>query len=378
MNGFLPVPSISFFGYILPFLAVLTVVVFFHELGHFLVARWNKVKVDAFSVGFGPELFGRTDKHGTRWKFCAIPLGGYVKFRGDADGASTPDFEKAAEMTAEEEGSFIHKRVGQRAAVVVAGPVANFILAIVIFSMSFMILGRYTSDPVVSDVVADSAASDAGFLKGDLVLAVDGTTIAAFSDIARIVAPNPERELNITIKRNGEVKDLRVTPRRQDRTDRFGNTNAIGVIGIMNDPALADGRVVKSGPVEAVGQAVGETWFIISNTMLYLKDIIIGHQPADQLGGPIRIAKVSGEVATLGFAALVNLAAVLSVSIGLLNLFPVPMLDGGHLVFYAIEAIRGRPLGEKAQEIGFKIGFGMVLMLMLFATWNDISSIFFK
>ena len=375
----LPVPSISFFGYILPFLAVLTVVVFFHELGHFLVARWNKVKVDAFSVGFGPELFGRTDKHGTRWKFCAIPLGGYVKFQGDADGASTPDFEKAANMSAEErEGSFIHKRVGQRAAVVVAGPVANFILAIVIFSMSFMFLGRYVSDPVVSEVVENSAAMEAGFQKGDVVLEVDGQAITWFSEIARIVAPNPERELKVTIRRNGGDVDLVVIPRRQERTDRFGNTNAIGVIGIMNAPDQADGRVIKSGPVDAVGQAVGETWFIITNTMHYLKDIIIGHQSADQLGGPIRIAKVSGEVATLGVAALVNLAAILSVSIGLLNLFPVPMLDGGHLVFYAIEAIRGKPLGEKAQEFGFRIGFGMVMMLMVFATWNDISSIFLR
>lgn len=373
----LPVPSISFFGYILPFLAVLTIVVFFHELGHFLVARWNKVRVDAFSVGFGPELLGFNDKHGTRWKLCAIPLGGYVKFYGDADGASTPDFERAAEMSEDERsGSFLHKRVGQRAAVVAAGPIANFILAIVIFSMSFMFLGRFVSDPIVSDVVENSAAQEAGFQKGDFVIEIDGAKITAFSDIARIVAPNPEREMRILIERMGTEQTLVVTPRRQERVDRFGNKNDIGIIGIMNSPSQTDGRVVKSGPVEAVGQAVGETWFIISSTINYLKDIITGHQSADQLGGPIRIAKVSGEVATLGWGALVNLAAVLSVSIGLLNLFPIPMLDGGHLVFYAFEALRGRPLGEKAQEIGFRIGMSLVLMLMIFATWNDISKIF--
>ncbi|MGB7336843.1 MAG: RIP metalloprotease RseP [Salaquimonas sp.] len=375
----LPVPSISFFGYILPFLGVLTVVVFFHELGHFMVARWNKVKVDAFSVGFGPELLGFNDRQGTRWKLCAIPLGGYVKFYGDADGASTPDFERAAEMTEEErEGSFLHKRVGQRAAVVAAGPIANFILAIVIFSLSFVFIGRFVSDPIVSDVVENSAAQAAGFQKGDLVLEIDGKPIEAFSDIARIVAPNPERELLVTIKRNGATQQLAVVPARQEREDRFGNKNDVGIIGIMNSPSQTDGRVVKSGPVEAVGQAVGETWFIISSTIYYVKDIIIGHQSADQLGGPIRIAKVSGEVATLGWGALINLAAILSVSIGLLNLFPIPMLDGGHLVFYALEAVRGKPVGERAQEIGFRIGMTMVLMLMVFATWNDITKIFFS
>lgn len=373
----LPVPSISFFGYIIPFLIVLTIVVFFHELGHFLVARWNKVKVEAFSVGFGPELFGFNDKHGTRWKLSAIPLGGYVKFFGDADAASTPDFERADAMTDEErKGSFLHKSVGQRAAVVAAGPIANFILAIVIFSLSFMFLGRYVSEPVVSSVVEDSAAEAAGFMQGDVVLSISGNPIEAFSDIPRIVAPNPDRELMVIVRRAGEEIEIPVVPRRQTITDRFGNENEVGVIGIRNNVNEASGRIVKSGPVEAVGDAVGETWFIISSTMHYLKDIVIGHQSADQLGGPIRIAKVSGEVSTLGWGALINLAAVLSVSIGLLNLFPIPMLDGGHLVFYAIEAVRGRPLGEKAQDIGFRIGLSLVLMLMVFATWNDISKIF--
>jgi regulator of sigma E protease len=373
----LAVPSISFLGYIVPFLAVLTVVVFFHELGHFLVARWNGVKVDAFSIGFGPELIGFNDRHGTRWKLSAIPLGGYVKFFGDADGASSPDFEKAREMSdAEKAGSFLHKRVGQRAAVVVAGPVANFILAIVIFSLSFMIIGRFVSDPVVSEVIPDGAAAVAGIERGDLIIAIDGTKIETFSDVPRVVAPNPERELMFTVMRNGKELMFPVTPKRQERKDRFGNSNDIGFIGISSSIEEASGRIETSGPIESVGLAVGETWFIIKSTGLYLKDIIIGHQSADQLGGPIRIAKVSGEVATLGWSALINLAAVLSVSIGLLNLFPIPMLDGGHLVFYGIEAIRGRPVGERAQEMGFRIGLSLVLMLMVFATWNDISQIF--
>lgn len=373
----LPVPSISFLGYIIPFLAVLTVVVFFHELGHYLVGRWNKVKIDAFAVGFGPELIGFNDKHGTRWKLCAIPLGGYVKFFGDENAASVPDFEKASQMSdTDKQGSLLHKRVGQRAAVVAAGPIANFILAIVIFSLSFMFLGRFVTDPVVTEVVAGSAAEEAGFLKGDLLVDIDGQTINAFSDVPRIVAPNPGRELAVTVMRDGQKVQLNVTPKRQERKDRFGNVNQVGIIGIMNSADQASGRIEKSPPLEAVVKAVGETWFILKSTILYLKDIVIGYQSADQLGGPIQIAKVSGEVATLGIGALVNLAAVLSVSIGLLNLFPIPMLDGGHLLFYAIEAIRGRPLGEKAQEIGFRIGLSLVLMLMIFATWNDISKIF--
>lgn len=374
----LPAPSISFFGYILPFLIVLTIVVFFHELGHFLVARWNKVKVEAFSVGFGPELIGFTDRQGTRWKLSAVPLGGYVRFYGDMDAASSPDFDAARDMSEEEKAvSFLHKRVSQRAAVVAAGPIANFILAIVIFSLSFMFLGRYVTDPVVNQVLPESAAEAAGFQVGDIVLEIGGTRIETFSDIPRIVAPNHSRELPVRVLRDGEEVAFTVMPRREERADRFGNVQEIGVIGIVNNSEAADGRVVYVGPVEAVGDAVEETWFIISATMGYLRDIVIGHQSTDQLSGPIRIAKVSGEVATLGWGALINLAAVLSVSIGLLNLFPIPMLDGGHLVFYAVEALRGKPLGERAQDIAFRIGLSLVLMLMVFATWNDITQIFF-
>lgn len=375
----LAAPSISFFGYILPFLLVLTIVVFFHELGHFLVARWNKVRVEAFSVGFGPELIGFNDKHGTRWKLSAIPLGGYVKFFGDADAASTTDFEKANSMTSDERAvSFPHKRVGQRAAIVAAGPIANFILAILIFSASFMFIGRFVSEPVVSSLVEGGAAEAAGFQVGDRVVSINGEKVEVFSDIPRIVAPNPEREMRVVIERDGREMEIPVITQRTERKDRFGNKSDVGMIGIVNDPTKASGRIVYASPGEAVTQAVGETWYIVRTTLFYLKDIVIGHQSADQLGGPIRIAKVSGEVATVGWAALINLAAVLSVSIGLLNLFPVPMLDGGHLVFYAIEALRGKPLNERSQEFGFRIGLSLVLMLMVFATWNDISGIFLQ
>lgn len=373
------IPGMSVLGYIVPFLAVLTVVVFFHELGHFLVARWNGVKVDAFSIGFGPELAGFNDARGTRWRISAIPLGGYVKFHGDADAASTPDFERAGAMSESEKSvSFMYKRVSQRAAIVAAGPIANFILAIVIFSISFMTMGRPLTDPLVSKVLENSAAQDAGFQPGDVVVSIDGTRIRSFTEIPPLVAPNPGRAMRFVVLRDGKEVDLEVTPRLTTQTDRFGNRHESGVIGLENDTKQANFRIEKLGPAEAVGAAAAETWSIVANTVGYLGDIVTGFRSADQLGGPIRIAKISGDVATLGIAALINLAAVLSVSIGLLNLFPIPMLDGGHLVFYAVEALRGRPLSDGAQEVGFRIGLAIVLMLMFFATWNDLTQLVFN
>ena len=369
----------SLFGYILPFLLVLTIVVFFHELGHYAVARWNGVDIDAFAVGFGPELFGFNDKHGTRWKLCAIPLGGYVKFMGDANAASVPDHERLAEMSeTEKQGSFEHKSVAQRAAVVVAGPVANFILAIIIFAGSFFFLGIYERDPVVSEVVAESAAEEAGIEAGDIIRAIDGTKIRSFMDIPRIAGPNHGIELTFTIERDGKLIELPITPKLTEREDSFGNMHKTGLIGIASRGEDAEPRHRKFGPIEAVSRAVGETYFIIKRTFQYLGAIIVGRESADQLSGPIGIAKLSGDVATLGWAALINLAAVLSVSIGLLNLFPVPMLDGGHLVFYAYEAVFGRPMSQKAQEIGFRIGFALLIGLMLFATHNDIFNMFIR
>lgn len=379
MSVFENIPGYAFLGYLIPFLAVLTIVVFFHELGHFLVARWNGVKVDAFSVGFGPELFGRTDRLGTRWKLSAIPLGGYVKFHGDMDAASTPDFESAAKMGALERSySFVHKKVWQRAAIVAAGPIANFILAIAIFALTFMLVGMAVSDPVVSSVTPGGAAEQAGFRQGDKIVSIAGTKVRSFTDVPRAVAPNAGRELKFVVERDGQTIELAVTPKLEERTDRFGNKQEIGFIGLTNDSKQANFRYVKLGPLAAVQEGTLETWFIISRTLGYLYDIVTGRQSADQLGGPIRIAKVSGDVATLGVVALINLAAVLSVSIGLLNLFPIPMLDGGHLVFYAIEALRGKPLSERAQEMGFRVGLAFVLGLMVLSTWNDLTQIVFR
>jgi regulator of sigma E protease len=360
-------------GYIVPFLFVLTIVVFFHELGHFLVARWAGVKVLTFSLGFGPELAGFNDRHGTRWKISAIPLGGYVKFFGDESEASTPSNAALEAMTAEErEGSFHHKKVGPRAAIVAAGPIANFILAIVIFAGLFAFFGRPNATARVDKVMPGSAAEAAGFQSGDVVTAIDGEKIGNFSDMQRIVSIDAGQALTFTVKRGEGTVSLRATPELKEIKDNFGNVHKMGVLGITRSTEPGDVMVERVDPATAVWLGVKETWFVIDRTLAYVGGVFAGREAADQVGGPLRIAQISGQVATIGLSALIHLAAVLSVSIGLLNLFPVPLLDGGHLLFYAIEAVRGRPLSERAQEMGFRIGLGLVLMLMVFATYNDI------
>jgi len=361
-------------GYIIPFLFVLTIVVFFHELGHFLVARWAGVKVLTFSLGFGPELAGFNDRHGTRWKISAIPLGGYVKFFGDDSEASTPaSSETLASMTAEERaGSFHHKKVGPRAAIVAAGPIANFILAIVIFTCLFTFFGKPSTTARVDKIEANSAAAKAGFQVGDIVTAIDGKTIGSFSDMQRIVGVRAGDTLNFTIKRGDSTLQLKGTPELREVKDSFGNAHRLGVLGITRATAPGDVVTERVDPATALWLGVKETWFVVDRTLAYIGGVFTGREAADQVGGPLRIAQISGQVATIGLAALVHLAAVLSISIGLLKLFPVPLLDGGHLLFYAVEAVRGRPLSERAQEMGFRIGLGLVLMLMVFATYNDI------
>ena len=360
-------------GYIVPFLFVLTIVVFFHELGHFLVARRCGIRVVTFSIGFGPEIAGFNDRYGTRWKLSAIPLGGYVKFFGDDNEASAPDQEAVAAMSeSEKKQSFAGQSVGSRAAVVVAGPLANFILAIAIFAGIFMIVGKQTTTARVDSIQPGSAAAIAGFQPGDLVVAINGSKIDSFSDMQRIVSISAGEALSVEVERNGAPVTLTATPQLREIKDNFGNTHRLGVLGISRSMAPGDVKTKRMGPLEAVGAGAAETWFLVERSLSYLGGVFTGREAADQLGGPIRIAQVSGEVATAGFVALIHLTAVLSVSIGLLNLFPIPMLDGGHLLFYGIEAARGRPLSERAQEMGLRIGLAIVVMLMIFATFNDI------
>ena len=360
-------------SYVVPFLFVLTIVVFFHELGHFLMARWCGIKVLVFSIGFGPEIAGFYDRYGTRWKISAIPLGGYVKFFGDENAASVPDQSAAAVMTeAEKRDSFVFQPVKSRALVVAAGPVANFVLAIAIFAIIFTTVGKQTTSARVDTVQAGSAAQVAGFKPGDLVLSINGEKIDSFSDMQRIVSISAGEPLTVEVERDNTQVTLKAVPQLKELKDNFGNVHRLGVLGISRSMAPGDIKTEKAGPLRAIVMGAQETWFVVDRTLSYITGVFAGREAADQLGGPIRIAQVSGQVATAGFAALFHLTAVLSVSIGLLNLFPIPLLDGGHLLFYAIETIRGRPLSDRAQELGFRIGLAIVLMLMIFATFNDI------
>lgn len=363
----------SLLGYVIPFLFVLTVVVFVHEMGHFLVGRWCGVGVTAFSIGFGPEIVGFNDRHGTRWKLSVIPLGGYVKFAGDQNGASVPDAESLTRMSAAERAvSFHHKSVGKRVAIVAAGPIANFLLAIVVFAGLTYVNGRYVVPPRVEAVQPSSAAEQAGFQPGDLVLSIDGRPVSSFMDMQRLISTRAGDSLGFLIDRNGEQLTLTAVPSVFEDKTPFGKQK-IGRLGLQGprDPSAA--KLVTYGLAESIALGAGETYYVVERTFDYIGKMIVGRESAEQLSGPIRIAQVSGQVASLGgMSALISLVAVLSVSIGLINLFPIPLLDGGHLLFYAVEASRGRPLSERAQEIGFRIGLAIVLMLMIFATWNDL------
>lgn len=357
---------------VLAFLFVLTVVVFIHELGHFLVARWCGVTVKTFSIGFGKEIAGFTDRYGTRWRFAWIPLGGYVKFMDDDNAASVPSQDALSQMTQEQRsGSFHLKPIWQRASVVAAGPIANFILAIAIFSIMFMTYGLVKMEPRVSDVVAGMPAAEAGIKRGDLVRSINGREIVDFGQLQQIVATSPGRDLEIVVERDEQLLTLVIKPIFTESVDRIAGKHQRPVIGIRASRAMSKITHSRVGPVEAVGHGVERTWTIITQTLSYIGDVFAQRQRADQVGGIIRIADASGKVAKLGPEYVVQFIAFISVSIGLINLFPIPLLDGGHLMFYAFEAIRGRPLSERTQEFGFKVGLALVIALMLFATWND-------
>lgn len=361
-------------SYIVPFLFVLTIVVFFHELGHFYAARRCGVRVEVFSVGFGRAIASWYDKHGTQWKIGWLPLGGYVKFFGDENEASASNPEAMEKLDEDVRGdTLFYKPLWQRAIVVAAGPVANFILAIIIFASLYSILGQRVTDPVVGLVVEESAAERGGLQIGDLILAIDGSDISTFSQVRRTVTVNANVMLEFAIDRGGEILKLDIMPERVLETDRFGNEYNLGRLGIAVNATEESIRHVRYNPITAIWMGVEESYFIVEQTFIVLGRIIMGRESAESLGGPIRIAQLSGQTATLGLVALINLTAVLSVSIGLINLFPIPMLDGGHLVFYAYEGLFGKPMSAKAQDIGMRIGLSMVLMLFVFVTWNDLS-----
>jgi regulator of sigma E protease len=358
---------------VIPALIVLTAVVFVHEMGHFLVARWCGIRVAAFSVGFGRELAGFTDRRGTRWKLSAIPLGGYVRFEGDENAASIPDPEALARVPlSERQGLFHFAALWKRIAVVAAGPIANFVLAILVFAAVFAMIGRPHVLPIAETVMDGSAAERAGIEPGDRFVSVDGNRIESFSELQSIVMLSAGEQLDIVVDRHGEQVTLVAVPERQEQPDRLGGTHRIGVLGVT----AGDVDFRRDDPLTAIREGMRETGLIIDRTLTYIGRLLTGRESAEQLSGPIRIGQVSGAVvSTGGIPGLIYLTAVLSVSIGLFNLFPVPMLDGGHLLFYAIEAVRGRPLSARLQDLGFRIGFALVIMLFIFVTFNDIANL---
>ena len=359
-------------NYVLPFLIVLTVLVFVHEMGHYLAARRCGVQVEVFSVGFGRELCGWTDRAGTRWKLSMIPVGGYVKMFGEMQAYGSDDAgEAGAALTpAEAAVAFDAKSLPKRAFVVAAGPVANFVFAIVVLSGMFMTVGQPFTPADIGKVIAGSAAQRAGFKPGDTIVSIDGESIERFEQVIRAVQLHPGIPLQIGVRRDGHVIQLTAVPDVLDRKDRFGNPQRIGRLGIARTGT--DMKLVRYDPATAVWRATRETYVLTDSIFSAIWQIVKGTRTAKELGGPIRIAQMSGDVWQTGFISVLMFATVLSINLGLINLFPVPMLDGGHLLFYAIEALRGRPLGARAQDVGIRIGVGMVLALMVFATWNDL------
>lgn len=376
---------------VVAFPLLLAIIVFVHEFGHFIVARMCGVRVEVFSIGFGKPFLKWTDRHGTEWRIAPIPLGGYVRFFGDANAASAPDpivtdshpmttqFPRPGEgaskgLTPEEKKVCFHfKPLWQRALVVAAGPASNFILALAIFWAFFFAFGIRTFEPVIGSVAPGSAAEEAGFQPGDEIRSVDGRRVSTFDDLSQIIMLSAGETLKFTVLRDGAELVIEATPRRGDRPDGLGNESRVGILGVKVDETRTIEK--RLGPVESLGVAAQQVYKVLDGTVRFLGRLIQGKESAEQLGGPVKIFKYSSQALQLGPDVFINLAAVMSISVGFLNLLPIPVLDGGHLMYYAYEAATGRPLGAKAQAIGFRIGLVLLMSFMLFVTWNDIRSL---
>ena len=353
-----------------PFLVALTILVFFHELGHFWVARLAKVRVEVFSVGFGAELFGWNDKAGTRWKIGVIPLGGYVKMFGQSDLPGDEDEDQPPLTDKEKAVSFQHKTLAQRTAIVAAGPIANFLLSVVLIAGLMATFGTARPYAGVGEMMPGSAAAEAGFEAGDRIVSIDGEAVEWFSDLVRIVSVQPEMLLKIKVRRGDDEFVLTATPKRHQQLGAEGKTVEIGLLGVRYDPQQM--HYERQNPLMAVWLGIQQTASLTEKTLSFLGQVISGRQGTEGIGGPLRIVQYAGITFQSGIENFILFLAVLSINLGLINLFPIPILDGGHLLFFAVEAIRGRPLGPQAQEYGFRFGLILVLILMVFVTWNDL------
>jgi len=364
-------------SYILPFIALIVVVVFIHEYGHYYFAKRFGVGITDFSIGFGKEIFGWNDKSGTRWKVCIIPLGGYVKFFGDRNVYSQADNDKIIKEYSKEDQDklFVLKPLYQRALIVFGGPLANFLLAILIFFSVYTFAGKDFTPAVINEVQKDSPAMVAGLKDNDVVVSIDGNEVKSIMEVSKYIMMSTDEFINFTVNRYDQDLTFRVKPNIVEGEDNLGNKISKRMVGIKLGAYNNEVNHVKLGPAKALFYAVNEVYYVSTSSLKYIGSMIVGNGDTSQLGGPIRIAKISGQVAEFGILPFISLMAYISISLGLINLFPIPMLDGGHLMFYGIEKLLGRPLSQKTQEGFFRIGLFLLLSLMFFTTFNDLKDV---
>ena len=364
-------------SYIIPFIVLILIVVFIHEYGHYYFAKKYGVGVTDFSIGFGQEIFGWNDKSGTRWKICWIPLGGYVKFFGDRNVYSQSDHREILEKYSEEEQQklFTLKPLYQRSLIVFGGPLANFLLAIVIFFSIYTFVGKDFTPAVINEVQKDSPAMVGGLKQNDIILEIDGNKVESIMDVSKYITMSTDEIIDFKVKRSYDEIILNIKPEMVKTEDNLGNSIKKRIVGIKLGAYNNEINHVKLGPAQAILHAVNEVYYVSISSLKYIGGMIVGKADTSQLGGPIRIAKISGQVADIGVLAFISMMAYISISLGLVNLFPIPMLDGGHLMFYAFEKVLGRPLSQKTQEGFFRIGLFLLISLMFFTTFNDLKDL---
>ena len=356
--------------YFLAFAFLITVVVFIHELGHYSIGKWCGIGVETFSIGMGKQIWGKRDKSGTLWRIAILPIGGYVKFYGDED--PTGKKSHSTEDKANDQ-NFHNKSVWKKIATTAAGPLFNFILAILIFSMIFLFRGESLVQPFIGDVVKGSPAYNSGLKTGDEIISVNGEDIFSFNDLRDHVMQSSNEELSLTLIRDGSQINISLMPEVVVSKDRFGSEYSSARIGVMGSQNPNHMELIRYGFFESFFRGTKETYNLSSKILVYLGNLISGRESIDQMGGPIKIVQISGEISNYGIIPLLALIAAISVNLGIINLLPIPVLDGGHLLYYSFEVLRGKPLSQKTQEIGMQIGMSLLIALMIFVTFLDIS-----